>query len=42
MDNARDAGIVALLIIIATCVAIYLVGATEPTGALIDFLFPRL
>jgi len=29
------------LLIAATCLTIFLVGVTEPTGAVVDFLFPR-
>jgi hypothetical protein len=41
MDDARNAGLVALVLVAATCLAIYLLGATEPTGAVVEFFFPR-
>jgi len=42
MDHARDLGIVALAFIVAACLTVFFLQVDEPTGRLVDFLFPRL
>jgi hypothetical protein len=42
MDDSRGAGIVALLVVIAVCATVFYLKIAEPTGSMVDFLFPRL
>jgi len=42
MDNAYGAGIVALMVVIASCLTVFFLKVAEPTSAVVDFLFPRL
>ena len=45
MDSIRNAGIVALAVVAATCLAVHFLGVRHPAGAVVDFvypLFPRL
>jgi hypothetical protein len=42
MDSARDAGIVAVAFIVAVCLIVFLLQVDQPTGRLVDFLFPQM
>jgi uncharacterized membrane protein YGL010W len=42
MDNARDTGIVALALVLLVCLTIFFLQVAQPTGVLVDFLFPRI
>ena len=42
MDGVRDAGIVALAVVAAACLAIHFLGVAHPAGAVVDFIFPFL
>lgn len=42
MDGARDSRILALLIVVVTCLTMYFLGYVSPAGAVVDYLFPRL
>jgi hypothetical protein len=45
MDGIRDAGILALAVVAAACLAVHFLGVAHPAGAIVDFiypLFPRL
>ncbi len=45
MDRIRDAGVLALAVVAAACLAVHFLGVVHPAGAVVDFLsplFPRL
>ena len=42
MDDPHGTGIVALLVVIAVCLTVFFLKVGEPTGALVDFLFPLM
>ena len=42
MDDSRGTGILALAVVIAICMAVFYLKVGQPTGAIVDFLFPRL
>jgi hypothetical protein len=41
VDNVRDAGIVALVFVVAACLTVFLLGFGQPTTVVVDFRFPR-
>ena len=40
MDGIRDAGVLALAVIAAACLAIHFLGVAHPAGTVIDFIYP--
>lgn len=42
MDNARDAGIVALAFVVAVCLTVFFLGFGQPASAVVDFFFLRM
>jgi hypothetical protein len=40
MDSARDAGILALVVVVVLCLSVFLLRAEQPTTTLVDFLMP--
>ena len=40
MDNTRDAGILALALVVAACLAVHFLGVAHPASAVVDFLYP--
>jgi hypothetical protein len=40
MDSARDAGILGLVVVVALCLTVFLLGFKQPTTAVVDFLMP--
>ena len=40
MDSARDAGILGLIVVLALCLTVFLMGFKHPTMAVVDFLMP--
>jgi hypothetical protein len=40
MDGIRDAGILALVLVAAACLAIHFLGVAHPAGAVVDFIYP--
>jgi hypothetical protein len=42
MDKSRDAGLIALAVVIVACLTIYFLQVAHPTGSVVEFFFPRL
>lgn len=42
VDDPNGTGIVALLIVIAACLTVFFLKIGQPTGALVEFFFPRM
>jgi hypothetical protein len=42
MDDSHEPAIIALLLVIAMCLTTFFLRVGEPTGALVEFLFPRM
>ena len=40
MDGIRDAGILALALVVAVCLAVHFLGVAHPARAVVDFMFP--
>ena len=40
MDGIRDAGILALAVVAAACLAVHFLGVAHPAGAVVDFIYP--
>jgi len=42
MDERRDVAIIALVVVAVTCLTIFFLKVAQPSGGLVDILFPRL
>ena len=42
MHDERDVAIIVLTLVVATCLTIFFLKVAEPTGGLVDLLFPRV
>ena len=42
MHDERDVAIIGLTLVIATCLTLFFLKMAEPTGALVELLFPRV
>lgn len=42
MHDERDVAIIVLTLVVATCLAIFFLKVAEPTGGLVELLFPRV
>ena len=42
MDERRDVAIIALVVVAATCLTIFFLKVAQPSGGIVDMLFPQL
>jgi hypothetical protein len=42
MDNYRDTAIVVLMLALAVCLTVFFLKVGEPSGGLVELLFPRV
>ena len=42
MDDHRDVAIIVLAVLVATCLIIFVLEIAQPTGRLVEALFPRV
>ncbi len=42
MDERRDVAVIALLVIAVTCLTIFFLKVAQPSGGIVDMLFPQL
>ena len=42
MDDPHGPAIIALLLVIATCLMVFILETAESTGPFVEFLFPRM
>ncbi len=42
MDEYRDTAIVALMLALAICLTVFFLKVAEPSGGLVELLFPRV
>ncbi|HET7875059.1 MAG TPA: hypothetical protein VFN71_05995 [Methylomirabilota bacterium] len=42
MDDRRDIAVIALILVAATCLTIFFLKVAQPTGGLVELLFPHL
>ena len=42
MDERRDVAVIALLMVAVTCLAIFFLKVAQPSGGIVDMLFPQL
>jgi hypothetical protein len=42
MDERRDVAVIALVLVAVTCLTIFFLKIAQPSGGLVDMLFPHL
>jgi hypothetical protein len=42
MDERRDVAIIALVLVVVTCLAIFFLKVMQPSGGIFEMLFPQL
>ena len=42
MDDRRDVAVIALILVVATCLTIFFLKVAKPTGGIVELLFPQL
>jgi hypothetical protein len=42
MDERRDVAIIALMLVVVTCLAVFFLKAMQPSGGIFEMLFPQL
>ena len=42
MRDTRDVGVVALLLVAVSCLTVFFLKVAEPTGTVVEMLFPRV
>lgn len=42
MDDRRDVALIARILVAATCLTIFFLKVAQPTGGIVELLFPQL